>query len=161
MTDYEWLTEMGLCHKCRRQKTAPGRKHCFDCLDKIREDSAKRYDSERAKKYQSRRREIYKQKKENGICVRCNKKSTHGMYCYEHYIKEHKKGMKRAEIEKIKRHDRGLIPAERKNNGLCLWCGEKAINGTNACERHSKIFSSAGKKAAEKDKAVEEIWKMK
>lgn len=63
MTDYEWLTEMGLCHRCRKNKAAPNRKFCFDCLDKIREENVKRYNSEWAKDYQKRRREIYQEKK--------------------------------------------------------------------------------------------------
>lgn len=150
MTDYEWLTEMGLCHKCRKNKSAPDRRFCFDCLDKIREENRRRYNSKKAKEYQTRRREIYRQKKENGICVRCNKTATHGIYCHEHYIKECRKRMKRSENDRLERHDRGLVPDKRKNSGLCLWCGEKAVNGTNACERHRKIFSDAGKKAAKK-----------
>lgn len=161
MTDYEWLTKMGLCHRCRKNKAAPDKKFCFDCLDKIREESARRYDSEQAKTYQPRRREIYREKKENGICVRCSQKATHGMYCYGHYIKARRRSIDRAQNAKNERHGRGLIPIERKNNGLCLWCGEKAIAGTNVCGQHSKIFYDAGKKAAENDKAVNEIWKLK
>lgn len=159
MTDYEWLTEMGLCHRCRKEKAAPDKKYCFDCLDKIREENRKRYDKEKAKNYQKRRREIYREKKSNGICVRCNKQATHGMYCYEHYLKEHRKSAKRANTEKEKRHEKGLIPEKRKTNGLCLWCGENAVNGKNVCERHMLIFSEAGKKSKENDKVVNELWR--
>lgn len=144
MTDYEWLTEMGLCHRCRKEKAATGRKFCFECLDKIQEENAKRYNPEYAKKYQKRRREIYAEKKEKGICVRCNKPATHGLYCYEHYLKEHKRSIKCANTAKEERHKRGLIPEKRKTNGLCLWCGEKAVNGTNACTRHALIFFRGG-----------------
>ena len=49
MTDNEWLAEMGLCHKCRKNRAAPDRKYCFDCLDKIREENARRYDSGKRK----------------------------------------------------------------------------------------------------------------
>ena len=161
MTDYEWLTEMGLCHKCRKNKAAPNRKFCFGCLDKIREYNAKRYNKEAAKEYRSRRREIYREKKEKGICVRCNKKATHGMYCYEHYLKEHRKSSERADNAKRERHERGLIPEERKANGLCLWCGKKAVNGTNACKKHSMIFSNAGRRTKENDKVVSDIWNLK
>ena len=127
MTDYEWLTEMGLCHKCRREKAAPNRKFCFDCLEKIREENDKRYNAEYAKEYQKRRREIYHEKKENGICVRCIKPATHGMYCYECYIKQRRRRQERTARAKNERHERGLIPDERKANGLCLWCGENAV----------------------------------
>ena len=152
---------MKLCHRCRKERQAPGRKFCFDCLDKIHEENVKKYDPEQAKKYQERRRELYRQKKEKGICIRCKKKATHGMYCYEHYIKAHRRSSERAENAKIERHERGLIPEERKIYGLCLWCGEQAMEGTNVCERHSKIFSDAGRKAVKQDKVVDALWKLK
>lgn len=161
MTDYEWLTEMNLCHRCRKEKAAPDRKFCFECLDKIREENRKHYDKQKAKDYQKRRREIYREKKDNGICIRCNKQATHGMYCYEHYLKEHRKSIKRANDAKQERHEKGLIPEERKANGLCLWCGEKAVNGKNACARHMLIFSNAGRKSKENEEVVSGIWKMK
>lgn len=161
MTDYEWLTEMCLCHRCRKEKVAPDKKFCFSCLDKIREENRKRYDKQKAKDYQKRRREIYREKKANGICIRCNKLATHGMYCYEHYLKEHRKSIKRANNAKEERHERGLIPEKRKEKGLCLWCGEKAVKGKNACERHVILFSEAGRKAKENEKVVNELWRLK
>lgn len=149
MNDYEWLTEIGLCHKCRKERTAPGKKFCFDCLDAIRENNAKRYDPEKAKDYQNRRREIYREKKEAGICVRCSRVATHGMYCYECSIKERKRSLERSRIRKLERHERGLIPDKRKEAGLCKWCGKQAIEGLQCCEEHQKIFSEAGEKGYE------------
>lgn len=146
MTDYEFLTKLGLCHKCRREKCAPGKKFCFDCLDKIREENRKRYNPEKAKEYQQRRREIYQEKKTAGICVRCSRPATHGMYCYEHSIEQKKRSQKRAQIQKNERHDRGFVPDKRKKQGLCLWCGKPAIEGLQCCEEHQKVFSEAGKK---------------
>lgn len=161
MTDYEWLTEMGLCHKCRKECVAPGRKFCFNCLEKIREESEKHYDPERAKEYQKRRREIYREKKKAGICIRCSKPATHGMYCYEHSIEARRRSSNRAEAERCKRHERGLIPKARKEEGMCLWCGKKVVPGLQCCEEHREIFSQAGKKAKKKDKVVDGIWKLK
>ena len=158
MTDYEWLTQMGLCHKCRKNKSAPNRKHCFDCLDKIREENRAKYDSEKAKQYQKRRRELYQEHKDNGICVRCTKKATHGLYCYECSIRTKRNRKNRSDAARMMRHERGLITEQRKNKGLCLWCGSKAITGKNCCEKHSNIFKEAGKRAAEKDKVVSEYW---
>lgn len=149
MTDYEWLTEMSLCHKCRKQKPAPGKKYCFDCLDAIREYDRRRYNQENAKQYQKRRREIYHEKKENGICVRCSKPATHGIYCYEHSIKQKKRSQERSRIRRIERHERGLIPDKRKEEGLCKWCGKPAVSGLRCCEEHQMIFSAAGKKGYE------------
>lgn len=151
MTDYEWLTKMNLCHKCRKQKPAPERKFCFDCLEVIKVENAKRYNSEKAKKYNQRRRELYEEHKSKGICVRCNKKATNGLYCLEHNIKAKKRSRERAQQNKIIRHERGLIPKYRIENGLCLVCGEK-IEESNlkreckVCKKHSDFFSECGKK---------------
>lgn len=164
MTDYEWLKQMGLCQRCRKEKVAPGHVHCFDCLAKIRGESAQRYATVQRKEYneeyRQRRREIYQEKKASGICIRCDKPATHGMYCYEHFIEQRRRSMKRAESAKWKRHERGLIPDERKEKGLCRWCGEKALPGLQCCEKHQEMCSLAGKKAREKDEAVNGYWRL-
>lgn len=149
MTDLEWLDQMNLCHKCRKERPAPGKKFCFNCLDKIREYNAERYDSQKAKEYQARRRQIYQEKKSAGICIRCNKKATHGLYCYEHSIEAKRRSQKRAQIRKRERHEQGLIPEQRTKDGKCLWCGEDAVPGLQCCEKHRKVFSDAGKKGYE------------
>lgn len=149
MTDYEFLDTIGICHRCRKQKQAPGKKFCFDCLDKNQEECRKRYDPEKAKEYQKRRRELYQQKKKEGICVRCSKPATHGMYCYECSIKAKRHGNEMAQKRKAERHERILVPDFRKEHGLCKWCGEKALPGLQCCEKHQKIFSDAGVKAHE------------
>ncbi len=160
MTDYEWLTSMGLCHKCRKEKVAKGHVHCLNCLDRIKEESRKYYDPEKARKYQERRRKIYREKKMAGICVRCKKTATHGMFCYEHSIKAKRRSQERAQKSRNDRIDRGLVPEIRKKNGLCLWCGKPAMRGKYCCEEHSRVFSEAGKKAAAEDKGVKEFWKL-
>ena len=149
MTEYEFLDSIGICHRCRKQKQAPGRKFCFDCLEKFREENARKYDAEKAKEYQKRRRELYQQKKTEGICIRCSKPATHGMYCYECSIKAKRHSNEMSQKRKRERHERGLVPDIRKEQGLCKWCGEKALPGLQCCEKHQKIFSDAGVKAYE------------
>lgn len=117
----------------------------------MREYNAMRYDPEAAKAYQSRRREIYKEKKEKGICVRCSKPATHGLYCYECSIKQKRQSQQRSAIRKNERHDRGLIPEYRKKNELCLWCGKKTVKGLNCCDDHGEKFSAAGRKGYEQN----------
>lgn len=112
-SDYEWLDRMNLCHRCRKERPAPGKKFCFGCLDKIREENARRYDSGKAREYQARRRELYRQKKAAGICVRCSKPATHGIYCYDHLIATKRHNRETAERRKMQRHERGLIPEKR------------------------------------------------
>lgn len=121
---YEQLDRLHLCHRCQKARQAPNRKFCFDCLDKIREYNAKAYDPEKAHEYQSRRREIYQTKKENGLCVRCSKPATHGLYCYECSIKVKRHQIRTAERRKRERHERGLIPQIRIENNLCMRCGK-------------------------------------
>lgn len=138
MTDYEWLTEKGLCHRCRKNKVLPNRKFCPDCIERYTMENAKRYNSEYAKKYQKRRREIYRQKKNDGICVRCNKKATQGIYCLECSIKAKRHNAKTAERRKEERHRRGLIPEQREKDGICLKCGNSLLledkeNGYKVC----------------------------
>lgn len=150
LTDYEWLTQHNLCHRCRKERPAPNRKYCFNCLDKIREENALRYNPAESKKYQSRRREIYKRKKEEGICVRCSKKATHGLYCYEHaiYAKRHNAEVSRR--RKIERQERGLIPILREEHGLCLRCGEIAMPNNKYCKKCFSEVCDALNKGREK-----------
>lgn len=159
--DYQWLDSIGICHKCRKNKQAKGKKFCLDCLEKIREESRKRYDPEKAKEYQKRRRELYKEHKEKGICVRCERPAKYGIYCYEHYIAEKRKRQERNRQNKRERHERGLISTYRKENNLCLWCGKKALPGLMCCEKHRDIFIAAGKKSKEKDVTIKSIWNRK
>lgn len=141
MTDYEWLDKMHLCHRCRKARPAPRRKYCFDCLDKIRDENERRYDPQRAKAYQVRRRELYAKKKQDGICVRCSKSATHGLYCYEHMLEAKRHSARTAACRKAERHERGLVPDFRKGNGLCLRCGN-ATDGTY-CPECAKNMADA------------------
>ena len=147
---YALLDKLGLCHRCEKAKPIPNRKYCPDCLEKIALDNAKRYDSQKAREYQSRRREIYQQKKEQGICVRCTKKATHGLYCYEHSIGAKRHSAEIASRRKRERHERGLIPDFRRENRLCLYCAKpKEENNTqicNACRKKASEYSAMADK---------------
>lgn len=145
---YELLDKLQLCHRCEKAKQFHNRKYCENCLEKISNENAARYSKEKAHEYQTRRREIYKEKKQNGICVRCSKKATHGIYCYDCFIKAKINNKKTSEKRKAERHERGLVTEFRKENGLCLQCGEKAY-GTY-CEKCQKEKIEILKKAREK-----------
>lgn len=148
---YALLDKLGICHRCEKATTMPNKKYCPDCLEKIAQYNADHYDSQKAHEYQSRRREIYQQKKEQGICVRCTKEATHGLYCYEHSIKAKKAKKKTAERRKQERHERGLIPNYRINNRLCLRCGmpidqENTTKYCNACCAKMAEYSAMANK---------------
>lgn len=142
-SDYEWLDRMNLCHRCRKERPAPGRKFCFECLDKIREENARRYDADKAKKYQARRRELYRLKKDAGICVRCSKPATHGIYCYDHLISAKRHNRNTAERRKIERNERGLVPEKRAAAGLCQKCGSEKPSKQKYCDNCIKKLEDA------------------
>lgn len=150
MNDYEWLVEMNICPKCHKSRPAPGRRLCFDCLEKERERSARRtYTPEEAEKCRCRKRKAYKEKKAAGICLRCSKPATHGLHCYEHSIAVKRYHLKGAERRAAKRREMGLDWESRKENGQCRWCGEPAVAGLQCCEKHRRILSDAGRKGYE------------
>lgn len=109
-----------------------------DCLNCIYDDcindsvysekSLYRNRSEQAKenqrKLQKRKRDESKAK---GLCVICrSKKATHGVKCYECYIRQ-------------KRYDKAKYNGKRqywKENGLCFYCGAKTLPGKKVCQKH-------------------------
>lgn len=148
----ELLDKLNLCHKCEKAPQFPGRKFCAECLEKIAEYNAKRYNPQKAHEYQARRRELYQQKKEQGICVRCSKLATHGLYCYEHSIEAKKRSQINAARRKRERHERGLVPEYRIKNKLCLRCATPIEQGNNtlfcnACREKSSEWSRMADKS--------------
>lgn len=136
---YLLLDRLNLCHRCEKAKPAPGRKFCFSCLEKIAAYNAQHYNRNKAKDYQERRRELYRQKKDKGICVRCSKPATHGLYCYECSIKVKKHNIATSEKRKRDRLERGLIPEKRKALGLCVKCGNSADIGNYCSDCMTKM----------------------
>ena len=160
----ELLDKLNLCHKCEKAPQMHNRKFCPECLEKIAEYNARKYDSEKAHQYQARRREIYRQKKEQGICVRCLKPATHGLHCCEHSIEAKRRSQINASRRKRQRHERGLIPEHRIQNRLCLRCGTsiEQDNNTlfcNECRRKCSEWSKMGDKSYQKQ-LNNAMWKL-
>lgn len=121
---------------CEKAKVFEGKKYCQNCLEKIAMYNAKNYDKQKAHEYQRRRKEIYQEKKKKGICVRCSKKATNGLYCYEHSIYAKRRSKEIAKKRRIERLERGLIPEIREKNNLCLRCGNPLdLNGYKLCSK--------------------------
>lgn len=159
---YEQLDKLNLCHKCKKNEQFPNRKYCPECLEKAIIANAKCRNNQTAETAATQRankneymKKLYQERKKNGICLKCTKSATYGLYCYEHsiYIKRQQK--KRNEKRRLQRQERGLIPEYRKEHNLCYFCGEpidaaksKRICGKCA-ERLHKCGEKGGKKAAE------------
>lgn len=152
------LDKHGICHKCQKAKCFEGYKFCPECLEKITESNIKRYDPVKAHAYQNRRKELYKEHKEKGICVRCSKPATRGLYCLEHSIEAKKRSQDNAQRRKRQRHERGLIPEYRKEHNLCYYCGKPVENPKilRVCNECRKKFSDISYRG---DKSYFQSWK--
>lgn len=167
---YEWYKAHHICPRCGQADAAPGRTLCFDCLEKDRERNLKRYyelsDAEKEthlKKESILNKERYKRHKENGICVRCLKKATHGLYCYEHSIREKRKSSERSQTQKLERHERGLIPKFRKENKLCLWCASPLREEDNfycsTCMEKKRKYAANASQYSPWKQEIDVFWK--
>ncbi len=94
MSRYDEYDKDRICHMCKKNPQAPGHKCCFDCLEKSRERAERQRRQATAvskEGYLSLERQrinaIYKNKRDKGLCAKCGRKATHGVYCYEHYIR--------------------------------------------------------------------------
>ena len=143
--DYEFLDKYKLCHRCQKQRQAPGRVTCLDCLDKASVYNTKHYSREKMRERLPKLAKQYQEKKANGICVKCSKKATHGIYCYECSVKQKRSSIKYWEKEKQKRYERGISKEYRKEHHLCFLCGKIAVQGKLICKEHQEIWSNRTK----------------
>lgn len=141
------LDKLHLCHKCEKAKPMKNRKFCPECLEKITLANIKGYDKQKAHEYQARRREIYHEKKKNGICVRCSKKATYGVFCYECSIKMRRYNQESAQRRKRERDEKGLVsvPEYRKEHGLCYFCGKPVEDS----KKHGRACNACAKKMSD------------
>ena len=129
--EYKWYKAHHICPVCRKNRAAPNRVSCDDCLEKDRIKSQNRRKRKEAtdalNKY---KRETYKKRKEEGLCTVCGKKKS--LYtqtcCYECTIKR-----RRAKI----RSYNNLKP---DRTGLCKWCDNKALPEKIYCAYHYEVL---------------------
>lgn len=135
----EYLDVRRLCHRCMKNEKFGKKQYCPECLEKITIQSLK----PRSRETAERRRERYYSHKENGICIRCHRPATYGVYCYHHYIE-----MRKISAERARKRAFSEVPTVwdiRKANHLCRECGKPIEEGNatqwcNACrERQAKV----------------------
>ncbi len=154
MTDYEWYKSIGLCVLCHKEKPAPGRVTCLNCLDRQSVYQAREGVRERRRNHYIQNRDLIlernkkrrEEKKKTGICVYCSRQATHGIYCYECFLKTRKSQRKLAENRLKQRHEKGLVREKWKENGLCYLCGYPTLPGLKVCEHHYDVLKKAGEK---------------
>ena len=160
MSDYQFFKSHGICTKCEKEKAAPGRVCCLNCLDKQNIRRLVRWDSmteEQKEQVRSRARQSYKmnyyQRKAMGLCVQCGKPAQQGhVRCYECNIK-HRNSARRDRNRK----------ANEKAPGTCCWCSSPVKPGFKLCEAHYnrqvEILNRARSSSAVKE-SVAVLWKM-
>ena len=126
MTNEEraFLDEHHICRWCNKAKAFPGRKFCPECLERIAERNARAYAKpDHLPKFREYQRMLYHRRKDAGLCVRCGRPATHGMYCYEDFIKQKRRAQKQAEKRRLETLERGNVRQYRLENHLCYHCG--------------------------------------
>lgn len=160
MSDYRFYKSHGICPHCGKEKAAPGRVCCLNCLDKQSVRRMARWDSmteEQKEQVRSRVRQSnktnYYQRKAMGLCVRCGKPAEKGhVHCYECHIK-HNNRIRRDRNRK----------SSAKAPGTCCWCSSPVKPGFKLCETHysrqvktlNRVRSSSTAK-----ESVDVLWKM-
>lgn len=77
---------------------------CPECLEKKANYNARhRSDPAVLEADRIRRKARYYEHKKNGICVDCDKKATHGLFCYECHLKRKRRNAEYAEKKKLQR----------------------------------------------------------
>lgn len=136
----KWEAE-GKCIQCGRIKTDPKYKVCSICREKQREYYSKNKNNNGFKERISQiGKDTYVFYKENGICTRCHSKDAipGQILCADCREKNNarRRGKKVDETaeQKSKRAEcKRRLYHFRKENGLCVRCGEKALPGLSLC----------------------------
>lgn len=122
---------------------------CFNCSypDCVREepDTDRFRWCNRPEKYKQeqlqKKKEQYKTRKEKGLCVHCGKPATHGVKCYEHYIK----------AKRYNESHRSSKQETWKYLGKCYFCGRDVLPGKKSCAEHYEILRKNGKHMSESE----------
>lgn len=134
----EFYKAKGICYYCGREKAAPGRTHCLNCLDKISingykyratwSEDKKKYYRGKAKAAQYR---LYHERKEKGLCVDCGKKALENrVRCLNCLLYNKRRVKKNSEKN-------GVMPRILFGDGEhCACCGKPVrAEGEKCCER--------------------------
>ena len=137
---YEFYKQRGICPYCKRERSAPGKVACQNCIDKQKRQTENMTPEEREKrKAQCKAR--YQKKKAAGLCTMCGKVPptpgrTYCAKCAEQRKKYHYTPDPET-VEKYKASSRASGKARyerRKAAGLCTRCGKPAVPGKTHCE---------------------------
>lgn len=148
--DYAFYKSIGVCTTCRKKMAVPGKTDCEECAEKKRRYAA-RYYKENAEHLKEASKSRYQKRIGSGVCARCSKPATHGIYCYDCFLYQKRKTREKAERNRLKRHEKGLVSERRAMEGKCRFCENIAIPGMTICEEYrEKMRKKKGKKEKER-----------
>lgn len=136
--DRKFSDEHGICMRCRKAKRAIGFTQCPECLEKEMFRAQRRRDAmtpEMRAAENAKWRERYYRRKAAGLCVRCGKPATRGIFCLEHSAESWRRSSERARRRRWENVDKVGARQYRLENHLCWFCGAPIEDGnpTKAC----------------------------
>lgn len=147
---YLWYKDRGICIQCRRERAAPGKVRCEECLaveaDRTYENRQKMPVEQRKevnRRNNAKRIELRRTRAKNGLCASCGKpypEATTFGQCRECRNKRNRKKLE-AKME------HGYIPrSERPTYGMCYRCGSPIDEGKlcESCIEQNKRASQMG-----------------
>lgn len=118
-----------LCLRCGNPVDDVHYVYCLDCRQRLSEINRK--PDEEKLTYEdllTKQKALYWERRNKGICVKCEKPATHGIYCYEHYLRCTRScrryQQEQREQNKVKRQE--II-----DNKICLQCGKPIEPGSD------------------------------
>lgn len=110
--------------------------NCFQCIyeDCVNDFVRPAYESsrwrnftpEQKKRYTAQKKEKRHERTKAGLCFKCGKKATRGVYCIDCYVK------RRKYRESKKQKNKHTVWKEK---GLCFFCGNEKMQGHEVCEK--------------------------
>lgn len=158
--NYEWAKARGLCVRCMKERAAPGRYKCLECLSisvELNNACNAKLSQDEKEKREERNREsmktLYAQRKAAGLCTACGKPAYKGQaFCNE------------CRLRRNRQHRERYI---RKPAGECRYCERPALPGRQMCKEHYERdleileYARSQRKTDPVRDAINDFWKLK
>ena len=128
--------ECHICPRCRKNPIMGEEKQCPECRAKLQEWKSKRPEEKKLRDKESIRlshERIRQERRDAGICYICGKREVEKgkkrcLVC--------KESSNRYNRERSNRKSNKLTREQKIEQGICIWCDQKAKDGKRLCEEH-------------------------
>lgn len=126
--DYAFFKSMGICPHCKKNKAAPNRVRCEECLARNAESAARQHEKNRQKTVRDYARERRERVKADGKCIWCGSPLSQYSKCFCPSCRV--KNQRNNEARK-----NGVARSERYSYGICYRCGKhELVPGKKLCQ---------------------------